>query len=937
MIAKPSLAERLFSALLRVYPSAFRRQFGRDMTEFFRDRLRHERKQHGLVGVFALWVRVIADAGTTSALEHADAIRERLASRTETKNHAQDSPSDLQYTSTTNSDITYTNAHHSVRRGDSMLQSILQDLRYTVRGLRRNPVFTIVAVVVIALGTGAITTIYSAANSLVLRPLPGTTNPGELMEVHRTGKGGLGSATTSASYPYYKTLRDRTHTLSGLAAWGMAQLTISTGAESSTSLGNIVSGNYFDVMGVRPALGRFFLADEDSIPGAKAVVVLSHSFWLRRFAGDSTVLGRIVYLNNHAFTVIGVAARGFHGVYAPLNTDAWVPMMMQEVVRPERVSLSESNSSWLELVGRARQGVSQVAIATELSSITESIARESENAFYQKMSGVRVATLFGLPTESKGAIFSFTALLLTISALVLIIACANVGGMLLARATTRRREMALRVALGAARGRLIRQLMTESVLLFLAGGVGGIAIATLGAKALERVPLPAEFPIAIELAPDVRVLLFALGVSLLAGIVFGFAPAIAAARHDVASQLRSDTAGSGARRSRARSVLVVGQLAVSFVLLVSAGLFLRAFDRGLRVDPGFSTENVSVAAFDASTYGYTEAQGRAFYATLKTRLQTRPGVDQVSFAHVLPLSGNTSSDEYQIDGYTPTPDEAVRGVSVNNSEVGPEYFSALQIPMVRGRAFSDADQPGRERVVIVNEAFAKKYWSNTDAVGRSLREDTLSYTVVGVVRNSKFSSLGEPDQPFLYLPIAQSWSNAQNLIVHSTLTHSALSVLIRDEVRSLDARVPAPQLSTLKDASSISLLPQRLAALITGALGALGLVLAAVGLYGIVAFSVSQRTREIGVRIALGATASNVTGMIVREGMSLVLVGISIGLVLAFAATRALSSFLFGVSATDAITFVAIPVLLALVAGIASYVPARKAASTDPLNALRAD
>lgn len=907
-----SRAERVYQALLRLYPREFRRDFGDDMAEYFCDRLRAARAERTRLSVPLLWVRVAIDLVQTAVIER---WQSAAASVIANILHTLHTPV-------------------SNRTGDSMLTTVGHDLRYAVRTLRRSPVFTVVALLVIALGTGAVTTIFSAANSLVFQPLPGTTKPSELVEIQRSDKNSSGSSSLSASYPYYVGLRDGTRSMQGIAAWTMTRLTISRGNEGVASLGNIVSGNYFEVMGARPALGRFFLPDEDRVPGLRPVVVVSHAFWSRHFGSDTTILGKTIQINSHPFTVVGITSAGFHGVYTPINTDVWVPLMMKDIVRPGNSQLLSPTAGWLELVGRVRPGLTHEAIQKELSSVTERYSLASEPPFFHQITGVRIFTLFGLPSDAKGPILGFTALLLGVAGLVLLIASANVAGMLLARATARRREMALRVALGAARTRIIRQLLTESLLLFVLGGVGGLVFAFAGSRALEHMPLPSEVPIVLDLTPDARVLTFTLVVSLVTGLMFGLAPAMAAARADVSSQLRRDLAETVSSRSRLRSMLVVGQLALSLVLLVSAGLFVRAFDKGLRVNPGFSSANVAVAAFEANTYGYDEGRSRLFYSQLKSRLAARPGVLAISYTRTLPLSGSTSGNDFRVDGYE-APDGNYQSTSFTN--VDPDYFKALRIPLVSGRAFLESDGPSATRVAIVNEAFARRYWPARDAIGHTFHQDSTMFTVVGVVSNSKFANLNEKALPFLYFPISQSWNAAQNLMVHSTLAHKQVSDMVREEVRGFDATIPVPLVTTLDAVTSTTLLPQRIAASVTGAFGVLGLGLAAVGLYGIVAYTVSQRTREIGVRIALGATARNVITLVLRDGMRLVVVGLSIGLLLAVAATRLLNSFLFGVSATDVLTFVAVPILLAVVAAMASYLPARRAAGTDPLEALRAD
>ncbi|MEP7344030.1 MAG: ABC transporter permease [Gemmatimonadaceae bacterium] len=901
-----AFAERVYAWLLYLYPSAFRERFAVDMRELFRDQLHAVQVRGNGLAVARLWTRTLSALLRTALLERADEFSRAIPSQQPI------SP-----------------------KKDGIVQNLTMDLRYAVRMLRKSPVFTAVAVLVIALGTGAVTTIFSAANAIVLRPLPGATRTEQLVDIDRSQADGQGSL--SASYPYYRRLQDASRNFEDVAAWTMVPLTISTGGEGIASLGNIVSGNYFRVLGVRPALGRFFVAEEDSTQGTHPVVVVGHAFWQSRLNGDSAVVGRTISLNGHPFTVIGVAPPRFQGIYAPLKTDAWVPLMMQQVLRPGG-DLTRPGNAWLEMFGRLRDGATREGAQAELAALTRAqIADAAEPKAFGKYSGVHLSTLTGLPSEVGGAVLGFMVLLLAAAGVVLMIASVNVAAMLLARTAARRREMALRVALGAGRWRLVRQMLTENVLLFLVGAAGGVLLAVQASHALEQIPLPVDMPLALDLSPDLRVLTFALVVSLLTGVVFGLAPAMQASRVDLGARMRDNTAGSGARHSRTRSVLVIGQMALSLLLLVAAGLFLRALDRGQRVDPGIDTNNVAVAAFDVRTYGYDDTRGRQFYQTLKEQLSAVPGVTAVSYTHFLPLSMTNTGDEIQVDGAEPLAGDVDRGFSISLAQVDVDYFSVVRMPVLRGRSFASTDDARAPKVALVNETLAKRFWPNGDAVGRTFRLDHEVVTIVGLARDAKYSTLNEEPTPFAYFPLSQNWQSAQNLMVRTSGDPARFATTIRSTVRALDPMLPVPVVTTLRLATSVVLLPQRVAAIVTGVLGLLGLVLAAVGLYGIIAYSVSQRTREIGIRVALGARRADVVQLVVREGMRLVAIGMAIGLVLALTVTRVMTKFLFNVSPVDAITFVGGAALLTGVAFAASYLPARRAAATDPMSALRFD
>lgn len=807
------------------------------------------------------------------------------------------------------------------------------DLRYAFRVLRRSPVFTIVTVVVIAIGTGAVTTIFSGMNALVLRPLPGATEPARLALIERRAT--VGDEGMSASGAYFEFLRANARSLSGVAVWTKVGFVISDGGEGMAAEGNLVSGNYFAVLGVRPALGRFFAPDEDQSPLASPVLVLSHPYWTTRFGGDSGVVGRVVRVNGQPYTIIGVAPPEFRGGFTPITLDAWIPLQMQPHLRPGR---DLRHAAWLWMFGRLAEATTREAAQRELHSLTARyIAESGEPAARSRYSAVRLTPMTGLPADARGMTLAFLALLMSAALAVLLIASVNVAAMLSARALTRRREMAVRVALGAGRGRLVRQLLTEILVLYTAGAGIGIALAVQATAALERLPLPSDVPLQLEVSPDLRVFAFALVLSLLTGVVFGLAPAMRAVNATIATRIREGSTGAGTRRPFMSRAMVAGQLALSLVLLVASGLLLQALGRGERANPGFDMDGVSTAAFSMEALGFDQARGQAFLAAVRERVGALPGVTAVTFTGNMPLAFATSGGRVLVAGRGATTDAASSGDAIQMSVVDTDYLSLLRIPLVAGRAFAETDNEGAPRVAVVNETFARRYWADGSALGRSFTYSGQDVTIIGVARDSKYGSLTEVTPAFAYFPVRQHWTTSQILLVRSTTPPASVAASIQDAVLAIDPNLPRPVVTTLRESTSIVLLPQRIATIVTAAMGGVGLLLATVGLYGIMSFGVGRRSREIGLRMALGADRRSVLRLIVREGMRLALVGVAIGIGLSVAATRLLSSLLLGVSPLDPLTFVGMTALFASVALLASYLPARRAATADPMMVLRVD
>jgi predicted permease len=844
-------------------------------------------------------------------------------------------------------------------RGVRFIEELWQDLRYGVRTLWKKPGFTLVAVLTLALGIGANTAIFSFVNAVLLRPLP-VAEPERLVYVF----GGVRTNPYNvSSYPDYIDYRDRNKVFSNLIAYSPITLSLSGDDGADTISGLIVTGNYFEALGVRAQVGRTFLPDEDSTPGGHAVAVISHALWQDRFAGDPHIAGRQLLLNGQPFTIVGVAPAGFNGAETGQTNDIYVPMAMQAVVRPPRAGysgemnpdlLSKRGPRWLDLVGRLKPGVTVGQAQAELSTLAAQLA-----ASYPETNQGQTATVSpiskGDPTQ-RGTLLSVAGLLLGVVGLVLLIACANVANLLLARAAARRKEISIRLALGAGRGRLIRQLLTESVLLALAGGACGLLLAIWLVGVMRAYSPPANFfPVAFDFSLDRSVLGFTLLLSVLTGLVFGIAPALQASKPDLVAALKDETAlmpgasGRGARRFTLGNLLVVVQVALSLVLLVSAGLFLRSLQQAQNIDPGFDAEHVLTMPLNINLLRYTKAQGQDFYRQVLERVSALPGVQSATLTRTPPLSGASRQSSVTVAGRE-APDRASssestggggEGVADNNTLTSPvalNYFRTLGIPLLRGRDFNAQDREGAPGVAVVNESFARRYFPNQDPIGQRLSLSGAQgpwLEVVGLARDSKYVTLGEAPAPFLYQPLAQHHETGMVLLVRTSVAPSSLVPAVRREVQSIERNLPLTNARTMTELLNASLFPARVGAILLGAFGLLALLLASVGLYGVMSYSVSRRTREIGIRMALGARGGDVLRLVLGESLALVAAGMLLGLVAAFAATRLLSGFLYGVSPTDPAAFIGIVLLLALVALAASLIPARRAAHVDPMVAFR--
>jgi len=820
------------------------------------------------------------------------------------------------------------------------MDTTLRDLRYAARVLLRSPGFTLAAVLTIALGIGANTTIFSLVNAVLLRPPPHVREPDRLVSIYTSDYSGprLGAS----SYPDYLEIQALDDVFDGVMAYVPRPLSLNDGTGSEVVLGEVVTGNYFDVLGIQAARGRTFLPEEFATRGTHPVAVISHRLWQSRFGGDPQVVGGTVRLNGYPFTVIGVAPAGFHGSLRGLRTDVWVTLMMHSQLGPGGLDIDHRGDRGLLVTARLSPGVTLEQARARL----DLLALALHAAYPEMWTDIRDRgrLLTAIPERDgrihpavRGPVVGLVGLLMALVTLVLLIGCANVANLLLARAAGRRREVAARLALGAGRGRLVRQLLTESLLLATLGGVAGIVLALWATDLLMRFEPPLPVPLDLDLSIDRTVLGFSLAVTVLTGIVFGLVPALRATRLDLVSALKNaePAASLGRRRITLRGTLVVAQVAASVVLLVIAGLFIRGLQHAHMGDPGFDTSNMLLLDLPLSIQGYDEARARDFYDQLTTRLEALPGVRAVTLGDMVPLGLGRQRRSIAVEGYEPRPGE---DMEFDFNIVGARYFETMGIPLVRGRGFTAEDRAGSPPVVVVNEAFARRFWPGEDALGKRIRYSRDQFAeIVGIARTGKYLSLTEDPLPYVWIPFAQHYKADMTVHVRTAGDPLELAAAVRAQVRALDADLPITGLKALEEHFGLALLPQRVGASLLGLFGVLGLLLAAVGLYGVVAYGVGQRTREIGIRIALGARTDDVTRLVVRQGAALGATGLAIGVALAAGAAHLITSLLYGVSPLDPVTFAAVALVLGGTVLTASWLPARRAARVDPMAALRGE
>ncbi len=820
--------------------------------------------------------------------------------------------------------------------------NIWNDLRHSIRSLRAAPAFTAIAILTLALGIGANTAIFSLVNSILLRPLP-VKDPAQIVILTYTRDHGL--LETGLSYPALEDLRQQPNSpFTDLIGYQFGSDGLDVDGKPYGLFTNYVTGNYFEVLGVKPAAGRLFLPTEGKVPGADPVIVLSYSLWKARFGGDPTMVGKKVRVDGLPFTIIGVAEEGFHGLTTLVDARAYIPYAMHISLTAQYHGYSSTNaltdrkSQNITVFGRLKPGVTArqassalVPMARQLS-LLEPVAEK--NLEIQVIPELRARPDPG----SANPLFAAAGLFLVLAAFVLILACVNVANILLVRATVRRREMTIRAVLGGTRARLVRLLMTESIVLALLGGLGGVWVGNWLSGMLSGINMGTTLPLILDFSFDWRVFGYATGAALLTGILVGIVPALRASRANLIEVLNASGRSVAVGRHRFRSALVVAQVAGSLVLLIMAGLFARSLGMARHLNLGFDPNHVANFSFDPRGIGYTEAQGKVFSKQLLDRVRGLPGVESAGFASTVPFGYYKDVQTLQIDGYAPASKTSSPYAGV--TAISPGYFRTMRIPMVRGREIEDSDLEKTQRVAVINETMARMFWPNQDAIGRLFEmkdHPKEQIRIVGISKDIHWADYDSPIEAFFYTAMTQDYSPLQTLHVRTYGAPENMIPVVEQEIEKVAPGLPMFDVETMTQALNTlnGLLLFQLGAGIAAALGFLGLVLAIVGVYGIVSYVTSQRTHEIGIRMALGAEPSQILKMVIRQGLFIVVVGLGLGLISAFGAGRLAANFLVGVSPSDPVTYLAVSLVLACIALLACYIPARRATKVDPMVALR--
>ena len=817
------------------------------------------------------------------------------------------------------------------------METFFQDVRYGLRMLRKSPAFTAIAVITLALGIGANTTIFSMVNSFLLRPLP-VQDPGQITTLTMVQK--AGATNNVFSVPEYRDVRSQSNNIfSDLLAYQFGMDGLNADGKTDRILSNYVSGNYFSMLGIKPTLGRLILPSEGEVMGADPVMVLSYSYWKTRFGGDPDIVGKKVVLDGHPITVVGVGPKDFYGIDWFLKCQAYLPLGMAFIDGYPMDFMTNRKTAMVFLYGRLRPGVTLNQAQATLDVAGQRLVQQYPDTYKNQSLRIFPELRARPQPDPNNTMLVLSGLFLGLATLVLLLACVNVANILLVRATVRAREMAIRAALGAARSRIVRQLVTESVVLALAGGAAGMLLGLWGSAYLSSMNIHFDIPMRFDFSFDWRIFGFALALALATGVVVGLIPALRASRQDLGTVLHEAGRGIVAGRHRLRDVLVIAQVGGSLMLLIIAMLFTRSLGKAQQAELGFERNGIINFTMDPTEVGYHEDEGRAFYKSLLERVRALPGVESATTAAATPMGYIGGNDLVDIDGYQPPPGEAKTPVVYNI--VSTEYLQTLKMPLLRGRTIDERDTQTSPYAAVINEAMAKKFWPNSDPIGRYFKigsEPQHSIQVVGLVKDTHVQTFTGTINPYFYLPFAQHYSgnSLQTLQVRTSLAPANMIPQIEHVIESLAPTMPVFDVQTMTDALNTlnGLLRFQIAAGLATAMGLLGLILAVVGVYGVISYSASQRTHEIGVRMAIGAEPLDILKMIFRQGLFIVCVGLVVGTIGAFASARVLKTFLV-VSATDPVTYLLVVTGLTLIALFACYVPARRATRIDPMMALR--
>jgi macrolide transport system ATP-binding/permease protein len=827
--------------------------------------------------------------------------------------------------------VEQTKENYRDQRGLPMIETTLQDLRFGLRMLRRTPGFSILAILCLTLGIGANAAVFSWVEGILFRPYPLVTHQEQLLALTGTARG---EGRTAVSWPDLLDLQRSCTLIDSFIVNKIMGTTLSIGDRAEVTTGSIVSANYFDAIGVHPILGRGFEPGEDTGRNAHPVTVISYQLWKGRFKGDPQIIGKTQRLNNVVHTIVGVAPEGFYGTFVGWAMQFWVPASMEETFEAGGYKLEDRGARWIEAYVRLKPGVTRQQAQQEMAAVVNRL--EADYPETNRGRGIQLWPLWQTPFNNAGTLLPTLEIMLVVVVLVLLIACANVGNLLLVRSFARRHEMTVRMAIGAGRGRLLKQLFTEGLILAAFGAAGGLLVAHWCRHALVLL-FPARGGVAMHLPGEIdwRILALSAGVCLLATLLLGLVPALQTGKIDLAGALKSDSAGvvGGVGRAWVRSGLVVVQVSLSFVLLVGAGLLLQSLQKIRNTSPGFSTRDVLDSAVNLVSAGYDAPRARTFQDELLERVKALPGVESAAYARMTPLSyGSFSSTPIAVDGYQPPPEEQP---TVEYNEVGPGYFVTIGIPLASGREFTRADDEKAALVAVVNETMAARYWHGRNPIGERVQVKGRWMQVVGVAKDSKYESVREAPKPFFYVPLRQNFARGAGLHIRTPLSPETMAAALMREVHALDPDLALFEVITLQEQLDRSTSPQQVAVTLVGVLGGLALLLAAIGLYGVMSYAVSQSTRELGLRMALGAGASSLLKLVLSRGLALTAGGVALGAAVALGLTRLLGNLLYKVSPRDPLAFGSALAVMTIAALAACFLPAWRATRTDPARALR--